>query len=210
MSDSKDDAFLEECRSVARCFLYFSIEEDLNTRSPDAATKKTDDLKRFPLNEESQAVEVGRRLRELGDRINEQIKVEMEEKLKEILQTRSVWEIGRSEFSGLCEGVMTRCHSLFNTNWDRMWVVYTLMGRVVVEVRQQEGTYQSASESSTSSRDVMPTDGDSSSASQTPSLRERNLQDFACDFLRDSGLQEWIESQGGMVSGLHIISFTRL
>ena len=200
MTEQKDEAFLQECRSVARCFLYFSIDEDPvpDTRSPDAATRKTDGLKKFHghLNEElPNAVEAGRKLRELGDRINDQMKAKLEEELKELWQTRSVWEVGRAEFSGVCDRVLTRCQDVVQNGWERVWVVFSLMGRFVEEVRQQEGTHQVASDSDTRSRDAMQPE----SRDQTPSLRERNLQDFACDYIRDSGLQEWIEEHGGMV-----------
>ena len=195
MSDSKDDAFLEECRSVARCFLYFSIEGDPETRSPNGATKKTDGIQvNVPLNEDPQAMETAKKLRELGDQMDDWLKSKME---AEVAQTRSVWDIGRGEFFGVCDRVITSCRDRFKSNWERVCVVFRLMGGFVREVRQQEGTYQSASESSTSSRDVVQTDSD---RNQTPSLRERNLQKFACDYLRDSGLQKWIETQGGMVS----------
>lgn len=184
MADATDEKFLSECRSVARSFLYFSLEEDFSTdaRSPDGPRNKAFDSGDKMVSEENQAaVEAGRRLRELGDRIDEQVKAELQAALKNLWRERSVWEVGLSQFSDSCGQVLERCQGALRSGWERVWVVYSFLGRVVGELRQQ-------------------TEGEGATGA-SPSLRERNMQDFAGQFMREYGLQEWVEQQGGMVSG---------
>ena len=195
MAESSDEAFLNECRSVARCFIYFSIEEDPETRSPDAAVRKTSEASAKLLAEEDpQAVLAGRRLRELGDQIDAQLKTELEAAFKELWRERSVWEVGMTEFSRLCNSVAT-------SGWNQVWVVYTCMGRLVREVRQQGGAQQQggAAGGDTESRDALGGTATDESQEMALALRERNLQEFAVNYMRDCGLQTWIEENGGMV-----------
>lgn len=61
-----------------------------------------------------------------------------------------------------------------------MTVVYTLVARLVGELRvQQEGI---------------------------GGLRESQMTGFAGTYMRDSGIQEWLQQQGGMVSGSITVS----
>ena len=177
MVDATDENFLEDCRSVARCFLYFSIDEDSTTdsRSPDAGPRRKTSEKILS-GEDPAAVEAGRRLRELGDRIDEKVQAELQAALKDLCWNRSVWEVGLSQFSNSCRRVIDRCQDVLRSSWERVWVVYSFMGRLVGELRHQQQEEGS-----------------------TPSLRERNMQDFAGQFMREHGLQEWVEQQGGMV-----------
>ena len=55
-----------------------------------------------------------------------------------------------------------------------MSVVYIVTSRLVGELRHQQGA--------------------------RGGLRERQMQGFAGNFMRDYGLQEWVDQQGGLVS----------
>ena len=54
-----------------------------------------------------------------------------------------------------------------------MSVVYMVTNRLVSEIQSQKG--------------------------ESDSLREAQIKGYAGNFMRDSGIQEWVEQQGGMV-----------
>ena len=63
------------------------------------------------------------------------------------------------------------------TGWEQMSVVYIVTSRLVDELRHQQGA--------------------------RGGLRETQMQGFPGNFMRDSGLQEWIDQQGGVVSTMY-------
>lgn len=58
------------------------------------------------------------------------------------------------------------------SGWEQVSVVYTVAGRLVGELRVQQD--------------------------EIGGMRENQMQGFANTYLRDSGIQHWVEQQGGM------------
>lgn len=176
-----DQKFLDDSRRVAACFLHYYLDDCApETRSPNGPTKQ--DLEdRLAANEGEPAMEAGRRLRELGDRIDDLIKEELEKALQELCKQRSVWEIAYPQFNGACSQLLSRCQGAFRSGWDQVCVIYSMVGRLVRELRLNQSEVDPSS----------------------PSLRERNMQDFAGQFiLNHPDIQEWIEHNGGLVSDI--------
>lgn len=58
------------------------------------------------------------------------------------------------------------------SGWEQVSVVYTVTSRLVGELRVQQD--------------------------EVGGMRETQMQGFANTYLRDSGIQQWVDAQGGM------------
>ena len=113
------------------------------------------------------------RLRNLGDKIEDKIRADLEKAMRDLCQG-SVWDITYSHFGSALRRVLAQCQDTFSSGWEQVSMVYVGVGHVVCQLREH-------------GRGV---------AEQ----RERHMVNFAGMFMRDNGLQEWVERQGGMVS----------
>ena len=114
------------------------------------------------------------RLRTLGDKIDETFKAELEGAMKDLCQG-SVWDITYPHFDNALRRVLSQFQNVVSSGWEQVSVVYAGVGHVVSQLREHGRGV-----------DVGP--------------RERHMANFAGMFMRDNGLQEWVEHQGGMVS----------
>ena len=186
-ADDDENQFLRVCRSVARRFLNKDSGSEA-TRSPDCSRGMALDgaNKILPLatfaatREDSQvAAEIARRLRELGSGIDEKVKEELQVAVEDLSREPSAWKIGLPQFSRSCRQVLQRSHGSLRSGWECVWMVYIFLEELV-KLRQQQ-------------------QGGEGSTGASPSQRERKLQDLPGQFMREYGLQGWVEQQGGMV-----------
>lgn len=117
--------------------------------------------------------QVAERLCTLGDKIDERIKEELEKTMKELCQG-SVWDINYGHFGSALRRVLGQCQDVITSGWEQVSIVYQGVGQVVSQLREHGRGV-----------DVGP--------------RERHMANFAGSFMRDTGLQEWVEHQGGLV-----------
>ena len=113
-------------------------------------------------------------MRTLGDKIDDRIKAELEGAMKDLCQG-SVWDINYGHFDSALRRVLARFQDAVSSGWEQVSIVYAGVGHVVSQLREHGRGV-----------DVGP--------------RERHMVNFAGVFMRDNGLQEWVEHQGGMVS----------
>ena len=118
------------------------------------------------------AREVARGLRVMGDEMDRQIQEKIEKAMKELITRQSIWDVGYSQFSGVCQGILTSCQGLFRNGWDQVSTVYLTSSRLIAELRIQQD--------------------------QGGGPREEHMRGFAGNFIVTSGLQEWTEMQGGI------------
>ena len=115
--------------------------------------------------------EVARRLREFGDNVNGSIKQELERAFKELIQHQSIWDIDETQFADTCRSVLRSCRGYVQSGWEQVYIVYGGIARLVGELPSQ-GT--------------------------GGGMRRSQMQGFAGNFMRESGIEEWIQEQGGM------------
>ncbi|XP_011402785.1 PREDICTED: uncharacterized protein LOC105312106 [Amphimedon queenslandica] len=153
-------------------------EGTIGTRSPGAARSDMKPLVRespeeiVSLTQNQVALEVAEKLKMIGDEIDARLKSEVNMALKGLYDNQSIWEVGYSQFRGTLQGVFSRCHDAVKNGWEQVSVVYTVAGRLVGELRVQQ--------------------------EEIGGMRENQMQGFANTYLRDSGIQQWVEQQGGM------------
>ena len=45
----------------------------------------------------------------MGDEMDRQIQEKIEKAMKELITRQSIWDVGYSQFSGVCQGILTSC-----------------------------------------------------------------------------------------------------
>ena len=70
---------------------------------------------------------------------------------------------------------------ILKSGWEQMSVVYMVTNQLVSEILSQKG--------------------------ESDNLREAQIKGYAGNFMRDSGIQEWVNQQGGMVRSV-LLNFT--
>ena len=172
--DNDEEKFLVQSENVAGEFLTLFMSDNkkgTQWKSPNlfsVATKQAELVRHDPT-----SLAVARRLREIGDGIQDKVDAE----LTAILAKQSLMEMGLEQFTRMCRNTLTRCSSSITNGWQQVFTVYYSMARIVDELRQQTSVPESSR-----------------------SLREIHLQRFVGSAMQDLGIDSWVESNGGLVS----------
>lgn len=145
-------------------------------------------------------IQIAQRLKEIGDKIDEKVKIELQQVLSEELKPSNIFQVKAEEFSGVCREVLSRCSGRLRNGWEQVAVVY--IGKTslfnFVSFFAPHAILTPSPSLCSGVRDVireLRAQGESQG-----SARETMVNGFAGEVLEELRLEPWIRSQGGLVS----------
>ena len=174
--EEEDKLFNYRVKAVSKEFLKMFLKEDHVTKGPggqDGDASPPDD----PAAESAARFLFGE-----GKAIIEKLKFEATHELRDLLPSRSVFEIGWEELSTLCNNVFRRCSSWLREKDDRTRAVLVMVGTVAQELFSQGGISEQARQ-----------------------VRVEMLEGHVADVLREHNLEDCITDRQGNVRVLLLL-----